>query len=122
MEIIRFGTDDAANILQREPQRIDTLPYGAILLDRSGDIQRFNKVEATLSGLAEEKVLGRNFFSDIAPCSRNQPVYEHFKSFVSGQPVDAVIRYAIELPSRAYEVKVHIKTQGKMCWLFLKRA
>ena len=42
MEIIPFGSQDIDNILSREPQRAEYLPFGAVLLDRMGKILKYN--------------------------------------------------------------------------------
>lgn len=122
MEIYRFGTGDAVNILQKEPDRLDRLPYGAIQLDRAGVVLKFNRAEEMSTGLLRDEVVGRNFFQDVAPCSRSQPVFKHFQRFLAGDRVDAVMRYAIALPDRSFDVKAHLRSQGDVCWLFMKRA
>ena len=48
---------------------LDTLPFGAIQLSGDGTVIAYNRSESNLSGLAPEKVLGKNFFRDVAPCT-----------------------------------------------------
>jgi photoactive yellow protein len=52
------------------PECFDTLPYGVVLINAEGNVTGYNEKEAALSGLDPKKVLGRNFFNDIAPCAR----------------------------------------------------
>jgi photoactive yellow protein len=51
------------------PEEVDALPFGAIVIDTSGTIIRYNQFEARLSQLDAKRVIGKNFFRDIAPCT-----------------------------------------------------
>jgi len=53
-------------------QDIDDLPFGVIVVDRAGTILEYNVYESELTGFARERVLGRNFFHDVAPCTAIQ--------------------------------------------------
>ncbi len=48
---------------------IDALPFGVIVVDRQGTILEYNAYESALTGFARERVLERNFFRDVAPCT-----------------------------------------------------
>lgn len=48
---------------------IDRLPFGAIVVDAAGTIVGYNEYETRLSLLARERVIGKNFFRDVAPCT-----------------------------------------------------
>lgn len=47
---------------------LERLPMGAILLDDELRVVGFNQAETRTTGLAADKVLGRHFFHEIAPC------------------------------------------------------
>ena len=49
--------------------RIDELPFGAIVVDPDGTIREYNEYETRLSHFAKEAVIGKNFFRDVAPCT-----------------------------------------------------
>ncbi len=51
------------------PERFDELPFGAIVIDPDGKIASYNEYETRLSLLDRERVIGRNFFRDVAPCT-----------------------------------------------------
>jgi photoactive yellow protein len=57
-------------LLSLTQEEVDALPFGMITLDPDGVIVGYNKAEAELSGLDPQRVLGRNFFEQIAPCTR----------------------------------------------------
>ena len=45
------------------------LPYGVIQLKGEGTVVGYNQTEASLSKLDPARVVGKNFFRDIAPCT-----------------------------------------------------
>jgi photoactive yellow protein len=45
------------------------LPYGVIQLKGEGTVIGYNETEAALSKLDPARVVGKNFFRDIAPCT-----------------------------------------------------
>jgi photoactive yellow protein len=47
----------------------DRLPFGFIRMDAEGRLVAYNSQESALSGLSQTRVLGRNFFRTIAPCT-----------------------------------------------------
>jgi photoactive yellow protein len=50
-------------------EQLDELPFGAIVVDVYGTILRYNKFESQMSHLDAKRVIGKNFFRDIAPCA-----------------------------------------------------
>lgn len=60
------------------PDELDTLPYGLIQLDRTGKILKFNRTEASLARINQARQLGRNFFEDVAPCTKVKHFHGRF--------------------------------------------
>jgi photoactive yellow protein len=50
-------------------EQLDALPYGAIRLSPRGTIITYNATEGRLAGRSPQRVLGKNFFRDVAPCA-----------------------------------------------------
>lgn len=67
MEIIPFGSADIDNILSREPQRAEYLPFGAVLLDRTGKIVKYNKAEALHRLAADFGLKPEDLSLDLGP-------------------------------------------------------
>jgi photoactive yellow protein len=63
---------------QLTEQDLDTLPFGLIQLDRTGRILKFNQAEAKMARLNRERQIGRNFFDDVAPCTKVKDFYGRF--------------------------------------------
>lgn len=66
---------DDTNMLDRlnrtDARAFDELEFGAIALRRDGLLEHYNALEARWSGLLPTSVIGRNFFSEVAPCTNN---------------------------------------------------
>ncbi len=64
-------------------KELDSLPYGVIQIDAQGTVLRYNAYEEGLSGLTRQKVVGKNFFKQIAPCTDMQEFYGRFREGVA---------------------------------------
>lgn len=77
----------AEDVLSRveslRPHELDALPHGMIQLDRDGKILKYNQTEAELARLDAKKQIGRNFFEDVAPCTKVREFYGRFKDGVA---------------------------------------
>ncbi len=62
-----FPTQSLTNLSE---EVYDRLPFGLMELDAQGRVRKYNAAEEALSGLQRDAVLGRDFFKDIAPCTR----------------------------------------------------
>ncbi|MEM9707917.1 MAG: photoactive yellow protein [Pseudomonadota bacterium] len=124
METIPFGSNDVDNILAREPQRAEYLPFGAILLDRNGTIVKYNKAESMISSRSPEDVMGKNFFNEIAPCAKGKRFHGEFLKFHTTGQINVMFDYKFTYKGTNAGVKIHLKSQpdGQHCWLFVKRA
>jgi photoactive yellow protein len=63
------------------PAELDALPFGMIQLDTTGKILKFNQTEAELARLNRQGQLGKNFFEEVAPCTK---VSEFYGRFIAG--------------------------------------
>ncbi|MEM1032863.1 MAG: PAS domain-containing protein [Myxococcota bacterium] len=91
---------DVGAVAQMSPQQLDTLPYGMIVLDRDGRVVHYNDTESRLAQLPRERVIGRDFFGEIAPCTRVREFEGRFRELVERphevrfQSFDFVFRFA----------------------------
>jgi photoactive yellow protein len=74
-------------------EEVDDLPYGFVVLDAYGTILLYNRYEARMSRIAPGRVLGRNFFHDVAPCTRVGAFYGRFCALVA-DPSKTTDRFA----------------------------
>jgi photoactive yellow protein len=93
------AADDAA---------LDGLTFGVVAMSEDGTVTGYNMEESRLSGLARENVVGRNFFSSVAPCTNNFLVAHRFKT----EPVlDVVIDYVFTAYIRPTAVRLRLLKQ-----------
>ncbi len=124
MEIIPFGSQDVDNILAREPQRVEKLAFGAVLLDRNGKVVKYNQAEGMISGRDPSQVVGKDFFNEIAPCAKGKRFHGEFLKFHQTGQVNVMFDYKFAYKGANVGVKIHLKSQpdGQHCWMFVKRA
>jgi photoactive yellow protein len=86
---------------------LDALPYGMIQLDAHGRILRYSQAETRLSGRAAADVVGRDFFTDVAPCTHVREFFGRFQQGVAAAQLDAVFNFRFAFtPPR--DVRVHM--------------
>lgn len=68
---------------------VDALPFGVIALDGSGTVLRYNLFESRLARLDRNQVVGRNFFSEIARCTRTETFEGRYKRMLAAASVGA---------------------------------
>lgn len=58
------------DIYELECRDVDRLAFGLIELDEAGIVQQYNAAESRLSGLDPDDVIGKSFFTEVAPCTK----------------------------------------------------
>lgn len=99
-----------AQIETMSEAELDSLPYGVIGLDPEGMVALYTAAESRYAGLPRASVLGRHFFTVVAPCMNNAIVAARLED----EPdVDAIVDYVLTFRMRPTRVKVRlIKVTG----------
>jgi photoactive yellow protein len=123
MEMIKFGADHVENLVAQDPARLDRLPFGAILVDRSGRVVKYNAYESALASRAPSEVIGRHFFNDVAPCTKGHQFQGRFQQGVAQGNVNCMFEYAFDYKMNPAKVRVHMKSTSmdEGIWIFIKR-
>jgi photoactive yellow protein len=95
---------------------LDALPWGLIALRRDGVVTHYNLAEAALSGLTPKRVVGRNFFSSVAPCTNNFMVAHRFQT---EHAIDDIIDYVFTLRIAPVKVRLRLIKQADADLMFL---
>jgi photoactive yellow protein len=113
------GTLDPHGIDERSDAELDACSFGVIGLDPDGVVLRYNLYESRLARLDRNQVVGRNFFLEIAPCTRNERFEGRFRAFVArgGVAPDGLSRierfeYVFDFRFGAQDVSVDIVRGG----------
>lgn len=103
------------------PADLDKLPYGMIQLDGSGRILKYNAVESRLASLDQQQQLGRNFFSEVAPCTKVQAFYGRFKEGVVREQLDTTFtfHFAFKQMPRDVTVRMLYSRRTRSVWVMI---
>ena len=83
MDFLSYDDIELSEVLTRIPRKgRDRMQFGIIELDLRGTIMAYNMGEAKVSGRNAADMIGKNFFSDIAPCTKTPEFYGRFKAGV----------------------------------------
>ncbi|MEQ6885020.1 photoactive yellow protein [Salicola sp. Rm-C-2C1-2] len=124
MERVNFGSDDIGNKLSEMSDKdIDNLAFGAINLDKNGKIISYNKAEGEITGRKPEDVIGKNFFTDVAPCTKTDDFFGKFQEGVKSGNLSTMFEYTFDYQMKPTKVKVHMKKSlsDDSYWIFVKR-
>lgn len=124
METVRFGGDDIENSLAKmDDKKLDELAFGAIQLDANGKIIQYNAAEGGITGRDPKSVIGKNFFTEVAPCTQSKEFQGRFKEGVKNGDLNTMFEYVFDYQMTPTKVKVHMKKaiSGDTYWIFVKR-
>lgn len=117
----------ASNVLAKLPTmtrgQVDALDFGVVKMDDSGTIQLYNKYESELACVAPAHAEGKNFFTQIAPCTNNRMVYGKFNEGVQINKLDSLIPYTFTYKMQPTNVDLHLyrDVATKTNWLLVKK-
>ena len=101
--------DDVLDLVDRmSPEELDRLPYGLIQLDASGRILNYNAVESRLASISKQDAIGKQFFTEIAPCTRVQEFYGRFKEGVIRESLDTSFHFHFAFKQNPRDVTVRL--------------
>lgn len=89
--------------------QLDALDFGVVEMNHQGIVLRYNATESRYSGLPAERVVGRDFFTEVAPCCNNRKVAERFKEVA----LEETISYTFALRMKPVPVTLRmVKEEG----------
>ena len=81
-----------------------------------GTVERYNAAEARLSGLSAARVVGRHFFTSVAPCTNNFMVAHRFET----EPeIDAAIDYVFTFRLAPLKVRLRLLRRQDAARMYL---
>ncbi|MBD0320985.1 MAG: PAS domain-containing protein [Gemmatimonadetes bacterium] len=85
------GVLEQADVLSEG--ELDTLPVGMIQLSPDGTVLKFNQTESDLARVRKEEAIGKNFFDDVAPCTKVQEFHGRFLDGVAAKNLNTAFNY-----------------------------
>lgn len=84
---------------------VDELEFGVIGFDEDERVTVYSAFEAAISGLDPGRVIGRDLFTEVAPCTNNFLVAERFRA----EPVlDEQLDYVFTLRMKPTPVRLRL--------------
>ena len=110
LAVVQFDQPDLRRVIDAlVPGELDDLQFGVIGFDRDTTVQVYNDHETEAAGLGRGRVVGRPFFSEVAPCMNNYLVAQRFKdAHASSAALDETIDYVLTLRMRPTRVKLRL--------------
>jgi photoactive yellow protein len=99
---------------------LDLLEFGVVRMDQAGTVVDYNAFESRIAGLSAGKVIGRHFFTAVAPCTNNFMIAERFETEAE---LDDVIDYVFTLRMRPTKVRLRLlkSTAHRHMYLLVER-
>ena len=114
------ASDLAARIEMLSQYELDNLPFGVILIDRTGTVLFYSDAEARQSGYGQNPV-GQNLY-EIARCMGSADFRERLTRAMEEGPVDLEFAFPGDYgdPKRALRVRAQSAHRGGV-WLCIER-
>ena len=122
MSVQRFDVNAdsiVAEIGLLSAEELDALPFGAIQLDENGTVLSYNKTEEKISGRKASEVVGKNFFRDVAPCTRVKRFFGAFQAGLERKELNEVFDFTFRFPQGAREVRIRMIYSRPAVWIFV---
>jgi photoactive yellow protein len=111
MEKFEYEGVDLAELLPRIPDNIkNDLPFGLVKLDSKGTILEYNMAEGEIAGVDAQWAVGKNFFDEVAICTKTAAFYGRFVEGVKKGFMNTVFDYTFDHRSNNARVRVHMVT------------
>ena len=113
----RFDAPDLLSVLDAsDDAMLDRMQFGVVRMDLTGTVVAYNAFESRMSGLSAAKVVGRHFFSAVAPCTNNFMVAYRFET---EETIDATIDYLFALGMRPTPVRLRLLKASAHHFMYL---
>lgn len=85
--------------------RLDGVPFGVIGFTSDALVTVYNATESKNAGLRAQRVLGKHFFEEVAPCMNNFMVAQRFED---EEAIDDIVPYVLTLRMRPTPVRLRL--------------
>jgi photoactive yellow protein len=116
------STPALREISELSKEELNALPFGAIKLDGKGNVCSFNDYEAKLTGRDPKNVIGKNFFTEVAPCTNVRSFAGRYMEGVEKGELHAIFpyRFDFKMSPRDVTVTLFYHKQTDTGWVFVR--
>jgi photoactive yellow protein len=110
-----------AGVPELTSEQLDYLPFGIVELNRAGTVIAFNRAEESLSRRSRIEVIGRNFFTEVAPCADVRSFRGRFEDFLDGAALAERFDYTYHFADADVDVRLVFLRVNREVALVLSR-
>ena len=109
------------SIAQLTRTQADAQAFGVVQVSDEGVVKLYNRWESELAGVAVAAAEGRNFFTQVAPCTNNRLVFGRFKDGVQKGQLDAEFNYTFTYKMKPTNVALRLFRHAPSAtnWVFV---
>lgn len=93
--------------------------FGIVKMDLSGKVLDYNDAQSKFTGMQKNNVIGKHFFSEVAPCTNNFMVSQ---KYTSNDTLDEKLDYTFTLRMAPTPVKLRMLKDNDFQFLLVKKA
>ncbi|MBK5965615.1 diguanylate cyclase [Thiocystis minor] len=94
-------------------EQLDRLPCGAIRVNAEGVILFYSRSQAAITNREPEAVIGRNFFSEVAPCTVVPEFYGRFRRGVLTGHLNAAFEFVFDFQMHPIQVRISMRASHR---------
>ncbi len=100
---------------------LDELPFGVIQVDREGVVLAYNAAEAELADRDPAEVVGKSFFTEVAPCTNVKEFGERFRNGIKRGKLRETFPFRFTFSKGPVHVMVTLHYEGSNdhAWIFV---
>ncbi len=112
----------ASGIDNLDEKTLDSLAYGAIQLDKTGKVLKYNQYESNLANRKKEDVIGKNFFREVAPCTAVKEFYGRFEQAMRDKKLSETFEFEFNFKPKARHVLISMlySEKSETVWVFVQ--
>ncbi len=103
LQTVNPNSVDYNHFITLTDDELDRQPFGVITVNAKGEILFYNEWESRFSGLPRYLVLKRNFFEEIAPCTRVPAFAGRFQEYVRNQRSASLVAFDYVFTFKEFE-------------------
>ena len=109
------------SLAQLTRTQADAQRFGVVQVTDEGVVKLYNRWESELAGVAVAAAEGRNFFTQVAPCTNNRLVFGRFKDGVQKGQLDAEFNYTFTYKMKPTNVALRLLRHAPSAtnWVFV---
>ena len=121
--LLNFDDDEVGERLrQASPAHLNQADFGIVRVDDDGVVEFYNTYESQLAGVEPSEAKGKNFFTQLAPCSNNRIFLGRFKKGVRTGEMDERFNYTFTYKMRPtlVDIRLYRDESGKN-WVMVRK-